>query len=100
VLAFPCNRFGSQEPHSREGIIDFVKSYGVTFPIFDKVFVNGAYTEPFYRWLKVLRPGPLGTKGIPWNFTKFLLSREGLPVHRYISSTAPLEIIQDLEALL
>jgi glutathione peroxidase len=100
VLAFPCNQFGHQEPWPNAQIAEFAAAHGATFPLFDKILVNGAETHPLYRWLKELAPGPLGTRGIAWNFTKFLLDRGGRPVTRYLPITAPLDIAPDVEPLL
>jgi glutathione peroxidase len=101
VLGFPCNQFGSQEPGTEEDIATFCSTtYDVTFPMFAKVDVNGALTHPLFAWLKSSRPGVLGTEGIKWNFTKFLVSPAGEVVKRYASSTTPAETRADIEALL
>jgi len=71
VLGFPCNQFARQEPGTNEEIKEFVKQYNVTFPLFDKIDVNGPRTHPLYKWLKDELPGTLGIKGIKWNFSKF-----------------------------
>jgi glutathione peroxidase len=101
ILAFPCNQFGSQEPGSPEQIQSFCeRTYSVTFPMFEKIEVNGSNTHPFYDFLKNAAPGLLGTTAIKWNFTKFLISRDGLQVKRYASSTSPKEIMGDIKKLL
>jgi glutathione peroxidase len=101
VLGFPCNQFGAQEPGSADEIGGFCqKNYGVTFPMFDKIDVNGEHTHPLYQWLKQNAPGILGTEGIKWNFTKFLVDRQGAVTERYSSTTAPEALAKDIEALL
>ena len=90
VLGFPCNQFGSQEPGSEEEIGAFCeKNYGVSFPMFAKVDVNGEGTAPIYRYLKRAKPGLLGTEAIKWNFTKFLVDRGGQVVARYAPNDTP-----------
>ncbi len=90
VLGFPCNQFGAQEPGTADEIGAFCeKNYGVSFPLFDKVDVNGPNAHPLYRLLKQQAPGILGTDGIKWNFTKFLISRDGEPVSRHAPTTSP-----------
>ena len=87
ILGFPCNQFGAQEPGSAEEIQNFCStSYGVTFPMFEKVDVNGASADPLYVFLKDKAPGILGTTGIKWNFTKFLVSRDGQSITRLASA--------------
>jgi glutathione peroxidase len=87
ILGFPCNQFGSQEPGSAEEIQNFCSAnYGVTFPMFDKVDVNGSSTHPLYTFLKEQAPGILGTTGIKWNFTKFLVSKDGQFIARMASA--------------
>jgi glutathione peroxidase len=87
ILGFPCNQFGAQEPGSAEEIQNFCStSYGVTFPMFEKVDVNGASEHPLYAFLKEKAPGILGTTGIKWNFTKFLVSKDGQFVERLASA--------------
>ncbi len=99
VLGFPCNQFGSQEPGSAAEIEAFCRSrYDVTFPLFAKIDVNGLHAHPLYAWLKKERPGVMGSEGIKWNFTKFLVGKHGDVVRRYGSSTSPLEIAADIEA--
>jgi glutathione peroxidase len=90
VLGFPCNQFGAQEPGSEEEIAAFCETnYGVTFPMFAKIDVNGDATAPLYRYLKREKPGLLGTEAIKWNFTKFLVDRDGKVVARYAPNDTP-----------
>ena len=101
VLAFPCNQFGGQEPGSADEIDSFCKvNFGVSFPLFAKIDVNGDDATPLYQWLKSEAPGVVGTKGIKWNFTKFLIGRDGKVVRRYGSMDKPASIARDIEALL
>ena len=101
VLGFPCNQFGAQEPGTEEEIGVFCeKNYGVTFPMFAKVDVNGDEAHPLFKFLKEEKPGVLGTEGIKWNFTKFLVGRDGEVVKRYAPQTAPADIADDIEKLL
>jgi glutathione peroxidase len=101
VLGFPCNQFGKQEPGSEAEIGAFCeKNYGVTFPMFAKVDVNGDAAHPLYKHLKQQAPGVLGTEGIKWNFTKFLINRDGSVYKRYAPQTKPGEIAGDIETLL
>ncbi len=101
ILGFPCNQFGRQEPGAAEEIASFCSlNFGVTFPLFEKIDVNGADAHPLYQQLKEGAPGLLGSKAIKWNFTKFLVDREGTIVRRYASKDAPEKIERDLEALL
>jgi glutathione peroxidase len=101
VLAFPCNQFGGQEPGSEKQILNFCRTkFDVTFPLFAKIDVNGKDTHPLYAYLKKKAPGVLGTESIKWNFTKFLIDREGNVITRYGSSTKPEEIAKDIEKLL
>jgi glutathione peroxidase len=101
ILGFPCNQFGKQEPGSSEEIADFCSvNYGVTFPMFEKIDVNGKDTHPLYRYLKREARGVLGSEPIKWNFTKFLVNREGEVVERYGSTTKPEQIEADIEAAL
>ena len=101
VLGFPCNQFGEQEPGSAEQIGAFCqKNYGVTFPMFEKIDVNGDAAHPLYKWLKQSAPGLLGSERIKWNFTKFLLDRNGQVKARYAPVTKPEQLAQDIEALL
>ena len=101
VLGFPCNQFGSQEPGSEAVIQNFCRvNFGVTFPMFSKIKVNGEETHPLYRYLKSEQPGVLGTEAIKWNFTKFLVDKEGEVVERFGSSTKPEALEEKIEALL
>lgn len=99
VLGFPCNQFGHQEPGDAAEIRGFCDmQYGVTFPMFDKIDVNGADAHPLYRWLKEQKPGLLGTEAIKWNFTKFLVGRDGQVIKRYAPTDAPASFKSDVEA--
>ena len=101
VLGFPCNQFGRQEPGSADEIAAFCeRNYGVTFPMFDKIDVNGANTHPLFAFLKDEAPGFLGTRDIKWNFTKFLVDANGKVVERYAPTTPPAAIEKDVERLL
>jgi glutathione peroxidase len=104
VLGFPCNQFGAQEPGLEAEIGAFCqKNYGVSFPMFSKIDVNGEKAHPLYRFLKKEKPGllgPLGNGAIRWNFTKFLLDRNGKVVSRYASTTKPESLTKDIEKLL
>jgi glutathione peroxidase len=101
VLAFPCNQFGAQEPGDAAEIANFCSlTYDVTFPVFAKVDVNGTDAEPLFETLKAEAPGLLGSKGIKWNFTKFLVDRDGKVVDRYAPTTKPEDLRQDIEKLL
>ena len=101
VLAFPCNQFGGQEPGSNEEIVEFCSlNYGNTFPIFSKIDVNGDNAHPLFKFLTTEKKGLLGTEKIKWNFTKFLINKDGEPVNRYGSSTTPEQIQTDIEKLI
>lgn len=101
VIGFPCNQFGRQDPGSNDEIGAFCqKNYGVTFPMMAKVDVNGPAAEPLYRWLTTEAPGLLGTKAIKWNFTKFLIGRDGRVIRRYAPQDTPRRIEADIEAAL
>lgn len=101
VLGFPCNQFGRQEPGSEAEIGAFCeKNYGVTFPMFAKIDVNGDDAHPLFRFLKGEAPGVLGTEAIKWNFTKFLVNKDGAVVKRYAPATKPKELKGDIEKLL
>ena len=101
VLGFPCNQFGKQEPGTDSEIKGFCDlQYGVRFPLFSKIDVNGPSAHPLYEFLKKSKPGFLGTKRIKWNFTKFLIDRSGKPLKRYSPQTKPDAIEQDLRAAL
>jgi glutathione peroxidase len=100
VLGFPCNQFGGQEPGAAAQIGAFCeKSYGVTFQMFDKIDVNGPGAHPLYKWLTHAAPGILGTEAIKWNFTKFLLGRDGKVFSRYATATKPEAIEGDIEEI-
>ncbi len=101
ILGFPCNQFMGQEPGSNEEIQNFCQvNYGVTFPMFDKIDVNGPNTHPLYEYLKKAAPGALGMTAIKWNFTKFLINAEGNVLKRFAPNVEPAEIVPDIEALL
>ncbi|WP_031409396.1 glutathione peroxidase [Geobacillus vulcani] len=101
VLGFPCNQFGGQEPGTEEEIEQFCQlNYGVTFPLFAKVDVNGDHAHPLFQYLKEQAPGALGTKAIKWNFTKFLVDRNGKVVARFAPQTKPHELRKEIEKLL
>lgn len=101
VLAFPCNQFGKQEPAGDSEIATFCDiHFGLSFPLMSKVEVNGPGASPLFDWLKAEAPGVLGTRGIKWNFTKFLIDREGRVVRRYGPTVKPQKIASDIEALL
>ena len=101
VLGFPCNQFGHQEPGDAAEIASFCSlTYDVTFPLFAKIDVNGPKADPLYEELKRQAPGLLGSKAIKWNFTKFLVNRDGKVVDRYAPTTKPEDIAVDIEKLL
>jgi glutathione peroxidase len=101
VLGFPCNQFGKQEPGTEADIGAFCeKNYGVSFPMFAKIEVNGDNAHPLYKFLKEQAPGVLGTEGIKWNFTKFLVNKDGKVVERYAPQTKPEDLVGDIEKLL
>jgi glutathione peroxidase len=101
ILGFPCNQFGAQEPGSEAEIAQFCElNYGVKFPLFAKIDVNGDNAAPLYKYLKKAKPGLLGTEAIKWNFTKFLVDRKGNVVERYGSNVEPQTITADVEKLL
>ena len=101
VLGFPCNQFGSQEPGAESEIKSFCDlEYGVKFPLFSKIDVNGANAHPLYGYLKTAKPGILGTEGIKWNFTKFLIDRKGEPIQRYAPADKPSAIEADIQSAL
>lgn len=101
VLAFPCNQFGGQDPGSPDEIAAFCqRNYGVSFGVMNKVEVNGATAHPVFQWLKSQAPGVLGTEGIKWNFTKFLVGRDGHAVKRYAPTDKPESLVADIEAAL
>lgn len=101
VVGFPCNQFGAQEPGSDTAIAEFCElNYGVSFALFSKVDVNGDQAHPLFVRLKQEAPGLLGSKGIKWNFTKFLVNADGKVLKRYAPSTSPEDLTRDIEALL
>jgi len=101
VLGFPCDQFGHQEPGDENEIKQFCSlTYDVSFPMFAKIKVNGDDAHPVYKWLKSSAPGLLGTEGIKWNFTKFLIGKDGQVVKRYGSIDKPEDIAKDIEKLL
>ncbi|HMT81389.1 MAG TPA: glutathione peroxidase [Azonexus sp.] len=101
VLGFPCNQFGGQEPGDAEAIGQFCQTrFDVSFPLFAKIDVNGDNAHPLYVWLKHEAAGILGTEAIKWNFTKFLVDRNGKVIHRYAPATRPNELVEAIEALL
>ena len=101
VLGFPCNQFGAQEPGSASEIGQFcMKNYGVSFPMFEKIEVNGESTHPLYQFLKHEKPGVLGTERIKWNFTKFLVDRAGKVVARFAPSKKPQSLTASIQKLL
>ncbi|OLY80829.1 Glutathione peroxidase 2 [Smittium mucronatum] len=101
ILGFPCNQFGEQEPGTQKEIADFCTlNYGVTFPIMEKIDVNGAKTNPAYEYLKEQIPGALGLKDVKWNFEKFLIDSNGNVVDRYPSTTPPLNIETKIKSLI
>lgn len=101
VLGFPCNQFGGQEPGGAAEIGAFCeKNFGVTFPLFAKIDVNGADAHPLFKHLKHAAPGILGTERIKWNFTKFLIRKDGSVYRRYAPTTKPAALIADIEKLL
>ena len=101
ILGFPCNQFGEQEPGSSEEIGAFCeRNYGVSFPMFARIDVNGPSAHPLYQFLKETRPGLLGSERIKWNFTKFLVDRNGNVVNRFAPATKPQEIAAQIDALL
>lgn len=101
VLGFPCDQFGHQEPGNEEEIRSFCSlKYDVTFPMFAKIDVNGGKTHPLYRYLKKAAPGLLGTEAIKWNFTKFLVDRQGTVVARFAPSDTPASLEKDVVKLL
>lgn len=101
VLGFPCNQFGRQEPGGAEEIGSFCEAnYGVSFPMFEKIDVNGGNAHPLYNYLKAEAPGLMGTSAIKWNFTKFLVDRNGKVLKRYAPTDKPEAIRKDIEAVL
>ena len=101
VMGFPCNQFGHQDPGSNDEILGFCqRNYGVSFPMMAKVEVNGVNAHPLFAWLKQSAPGFLGTEGIKWNFTKFLVAKEGQVIKRYAPTDTPARIASDIETAL
>ncbi|HQR12006.1 MAG TPA: glutathione peroxidase [Casimicrobiaceae bacterium] len=101
ILGFPCNQFGAQEPGDEKEIAKFCEvNYGVTFPMFAKVDVNGKNEAPVYKYLKSARPGLLGSEAIKWNFTKFLIDRKGNVIARYAPKDTPESLARDIEKAL
>jgi glutathione peroxidase len=101
LLGFPCNQFGAQDPGSNTEIGAFCqKNYGVTFDMMAKIDVNGVDAHPLFQWLKAQSPGLLGSEGIKWNFTKFLVGRDGMPITRYGSVDKPAALSADIEKAL
>jgi len=101
VLGFPCNQFGAQEPGNADEIQEFCKiNFGVTFPLMEKIDVNGPNASPLYGWMKSEAKGLMGSSSIKWNFTKFLVNRDGKVVKRYGPQDTPARIAKDIEKLL
>lgn len=101
VLGFPCNQFGAQDSGSNDEIADFCQvNYGVSFAMMEKIDVNGALAHPLYQWLCKEAPGLLGTKAIKWNFTKFLVAKDGTVLKRYAPTDTPQSLAADIEAAL
>ena len=101
VLGFPCNQFGAQDAGSNNEIAEFCQlNYGVSFPMMAKIDVNGAQAHPLYQWLAEEAPGLLGSKAIKWNFTKFLVGRDGTVLKRYAPTDTPASLARDVEAAL
>jgi glutathione peroxidase len=101
IVGFPSNEFGGQDPGSNDEIASFCQvNYGVSFPMMSKVKVNGAEAHPLWRWLKAQAPGLLGTEAIKWNFTKFLVGKDGRVIRRYAPNDTPASIAQDIEKAL
>ncbi len=101
VLGFPCNQFGAQDAGSNGDIAAFCQlNFGVTFPMMAKIEVNGEQAHPLYRWLSAQAPGLLGSKSIKWNFTKFLVAKDGRVIKRYAPTDTPESLVKDIEAAL
>ncbi len=101
VLGFPCNQFGHQEPGNAADIGTFCETnYGVSFPLFEKIEVNGQATHPLYHYLKQQAPGLLGSTAIKWNFTKFLVDKHGAVIRRYSPLIKPEDLVSDVQQLL
>ena len=101
VLGFPCNQFGAQDSGSNGEIAEFCQlNYGVSFPMMEKIDVNGSGAHPLYQWLSAEAPGLLGSKAIKWNFTKFLVGKDGTVIKRYAPTDTPASMAKDIEAAL
>jgi len=101
ILGFPSNQFKEQDPGSNEEILEFCQlNYGVKFPMFEKVDVKGENAHPLFRYLSDEAPGLMGSKSVKWNFTKFLIDRDGKPVKRFAPQTSPDQLEKDIEKLL
>ena len=101
VLGFPCNQFGAQDPGTNEEIGQFCQlNYGVSFPMMAKIDVNGPAADPLYQWLSAEAPGLLGSKSIKWNFTKFLVGKDGQVIKRYAPADSPASLAKDIEKAL
>ena len=101
VLGFPCNQFGAQDSGSNGEIAEFCQmNYGVSFPMMEKIDVNGSGAHPLYQWLSAEAPGLLGSKAIKWNFTKFLVGKDGAVIKRYAPTDTPEGMAKDIEAAL
>jgi glutathione peroxidase len=101
VLGFPCNQFGAQDPGSNDEIASFCQvNYGVTFPMMAKIDVNGTGADPLYKWLSAEAPGLLGSTAIKWNFTKFLVGKDGQVIKRYAPADPPQALAKDIEKAL
>ena len=101
IVGFPCNQFGSQDPGNEQEIASFCQlNYGVSFPMMAKIDVNGEQAHPLYKWLTQEAPGILGTKAIKWNFTKFLVGRDGQVIKRYAPTDKPKDLAADIEQAL
>ena len=101
VIGFPCNQFGAQDPGSNDEIAQFCQlNYGVSFPMMEKVDVNGPGADPLFQWLRTEAPGLLGSKSIKWNFTKFLVGKDGAVIRRYAPQDAPASLKGDIEKAL
>ena len=101
IIGFPCNQFGGQEPGSESDIEEFCQlNYGVSFPMFAKVDVNGDDADPLFKYLKKSQKGILGSEKIKWNFTKFLINRDGEVIARFAPTVKPKDLVKDIEGLL
>jgi glutathione peroxidase len=101
VLGFPCNQFGEQDPGDNQEIAQFCQvNYGVSFPMMAKIDVKGPSADPLYQWLSAEAPGLLGSKAIKWNFTKFLIGKDGTVIKRYAPADAPSGLAKDIETAL